>query len=113
MADIFCQIASGDMKGDIVYKDDRVTAFRDIKPVAPVHILIIPNKHISGAAEAEERDEALIGHLVVVARKLAEQEGIAQTGYRLVINNGENAGQAVPHLHLHLIGGRAMKWPPG
>ena len=113
MADIFCQIASGDMKSDIVYKDDRVTAFRDINPAAPVHILIIPNKHIGGAAEAEEQDAALIGHLVVVARKLAEQEGIAESGYRLVINNGENAGQAVPHLHLHLIGGRPMKWPPG
>lgn len=113
MEDIFCQIAAGRMESDVVYRDDQVTAFRDIRPVAPTHILIIPNKHIGAVSEATDEDASLLGHMLLVAKKLAQQEGISDRGYRLVINNGEDAGQAVPHLHLHLIGGRPLGWPPG
>ena len=113
MEDIFCQVAAGKMQSDVVYRDDEVTAFRDIRPVAKTHILIIPNRHISGISEATESDATLLGHMLLVAKKLAEQEGVASSGYRIVINSGPDAGQAVPHLHVHLIGGREMGWPPG
>lgn len=113
MEDIFCQIAAGKMQSDVVYKDDKVTAFRDVRPVARTHILIIPNRHIASIAEATEDDAPLLGHMMLVAKRLAEEEGIAASGYRLVINNGPDAGQAVPHLHVHLIGGRELGWPPG
>ena len=110
---LFCKIISGDIQGQIVYRDDQVTAFRDINPAAPTHILIVPNRHISSVREVSEEDEKLIGHLFTTARKLAEQEGIADSGYRLIINTGQNAGQAVMHLHLHLLGGQRMRHPMG
>jgi len=101
------------MPADIVYQDEEITAFRDINPQAPVHILVVPSRHIPAVAALRPEDDALTGRLLLVARDLAEQEGIARTGYRLVINNGAQAGQSVDHLHLHLLGGRRMRWPPG
>lgn len=108
---LFQKIADREIPAEIVYEDDRAVAFRDINPQAPTHVLVVPRKPIPRADEIEEEDEALVGHLFVVARKVAEQEGLSD--YRLVMNNGEGAGQSVFHLHLHLLGGRAMQWPPG
>jgi len=110
---IFCQIVAGAIPSEMVYQDERVSAFRDIRPVAPVHILIVPNKHIASVNDVEEADEAVLGHLLVTAKRLAAQEGIAATGYRLIINTGPHAGQVVFHLHLHLIGGQRMRYPMG
>jgi histidine triad (HIT) family protein len=114
MADnIFAKIIAKQAPATIVYEDDRALAFRDIHPQAPAHILVVPKKPIARVAEAGAADEALLGHLLTVAAEIARREGIATTGYRLVINNGRDAGEAVPHLHVHLLGGRAMNWPPG
>lgn len=110
---IFCRIIAGEIPSEKVYQDDRVTAFRDIRPVAPVHILIVPNKHIASVNEAEEADEAVLGRLLLTAKHLAAQEGIAESGYRLIINTGPHAGQVVFHLHLHLLGGQRMRHPMG
>ena len=110
---IFCKIVSGEIKGDIVYRDEQVTAFRDLHPAAPTHILIVPNHHIDSVGTLEEADEQLAGHLLFTARKLAEQERIAQSGYRIITNTGKDGGQTVLHLHLHLIGGQSMKHPMG
>ncbi|MFQ5612825.1 MAG: HIT domain-containing protein [Anaerolineae bacterium] len=105
---IFSKIIKGEIPGDIVYQDDRVTAFRDINPQAPVHILIVPNKIIPTVNDVQPEDEALLGHLFVVAGQVAAQEGIAESGYRLLINCGPDGGQEVYHLHMHLAGGRPM-----
>ncbi|MBA2253607.1 MAG: histidine triad nucleotide-binding protein [Chloroflexi bacterium] len=110
---LFCRIAAGDVPSDRVHEDDLVVAFRDISPVAPTHILLIPRRHIASAAELVEADGALIGRLVAVAGELARQEGIAEGGFRVVTNVGADAGQSVAHLHLHLLGGRRLSWPPG
>ena len=110
---IFCKIVSGEIKGEIVYSDEQVTAFRDINPVAPTHILIVPNRHIESVSALDMEDEPLIGRLFTVARQLANEEGISKGGYRLITNTGVDGGQTVLHLHLHLIGGRAMKYPMG
>ena len=110
---IFCKIASGDMKAEIVHRDEQVTAFRDIHPVAPTHILIVPNRHIESVGAMEAQDEPLVGHLFAVARKLAEDEGISEGGYRLITNTGADGGQTVFHLHVHLIGGQRMRYPMG
>ena len=110
---IFCKIIAGEIPGDLVYDDDQVVAFRDIHPVAPTHVLIVPRQHIPSVSALDSEHEALAGHMLLVARKLAEQEGIADSGYRLIINAGEHAGQVVPHLHLHLIGGHKMRYPMG
>ncbi len=110
---IFCKIASGEARATIVYQDEQVTAFRDIHPVAPTHILIIPNRHIDSVGSMEAADEPLVGHIFRVARKLAEQEGISTDGYRLITNIGPHGGQSVFHLHVHLIGGQRMKFPMG
>jgi len=109
---LFCQIATGERPATIVYRGDGVIAFRDIHPQAPTHILIIPTKHIVSVAEATAEDEDLIGRLVTTAKAIAQQENLSK-GYRLVINTGTQAGQSVFHLHVHLLGGRAMHWPPG
>jgi histidine triad (HIT) family protein len=109
---IFLKIIERKIPADIVYEDDRSLAFRDVNPQAPVHVLIIPKKVIPTHADLTEADKELLGHLHLVASKLAVQLGIAD-GYRLVLNCKEGAGQTVPHLHLHLLGGRAMHWPPG
>jgi len=105
---IFCQIASGKIPGEILYQDEEVIAFRDINPVAPTHLIIIPRKHIPSLAHLSEAESPLIGHMVNIANQLAKGEGISESGYRLAINCGKEGGQLVPHLHLHLIGGRKL-----
>jgi len=105
---VFCDIAAGKIPSDIIYQDEDFLAFRDIHPLAPVHIVIIPKAHISSLAEVGERQEGLMGRLVLLAVKLAEKEGIAEKGYRLAINCGSEGGQIIPHLHLHLLGGRKL-----
>jgi len=110
---LFERIAAGEIPAQIVRKDDDVLAIRDINPQSPVHILVIPRKPIARIGQADEDDAALLGKLLLAAREIAREEGIEESGYRLVINNGPNAGESVPHLHVHLLGGRAMDWPPG
>ena len=105
---LFSKIVNKEIPADIVYQDDRVTAFRDINPQAPTHILIVPNKVIPTVNDIEDSDEAIIGHLVLVAKRLAWEEGIADDGFRLLINCGRNANQEVFHLHMHLLGGRQL-----
>jgi histidine triad (HIT) family protein len=105
---IFCKIVAGEIPSDTVYQDKEIIAFRDIKPQAPVHIVIIPRKHIASLSQLSEADSALVGRMVAVANKLAKNEGIAERGYRVVINCGKEGGQLVPHLHLHLVGGRQL-----
>lgn len=109
---IFCKIARKDMEADVVWEDDHILAFRDINPQAPSHILLIPKHHIAGLAATSSEDWELLGRLLVAAAEVAEQEGIGK-GYRAVINNGASAGQSVFHLHVHLLGGRVLMWPPG
>jgi histidine triad (HIT) family protein len=109
---LFCQIAAGERPATVVYRGDDLIAIRDINPQAPTHILIIPTKHIVSVAEATVEDEEIIGRLITAAKAIAQQENLSK-GYRLVINNGVQAGQSVFHLHVHLLGGRAMHWPPG
>lgn len=111
---IFHRIASGDAPADIVYRDDLVIAFRDVNPQAPVHVLLIPRETaLESLNDASKLDLSLLGHLLYVAAKVANQMGIAESGYRVVINTGQGAGQSVPYLHMHLLGGRDMAWPPG
>ena len=110
---IFCKIVAGTTKADIVYKDEHVTAFRDIHPVAPTHILIVPNRHIHSVGTLTEADEAIAGRLLLTARKLAEQEGIAEGGFRVIANTGVHGGQTVQHLHIHLLGGQHLWHPMG
>ncbi len=110
---LFEKIIAGEIPSEKVYEDDLVYAFRDINPQAPVHILIIPRKPIPRIAEAEPDDHQVLGHLLLKAREVAAAEGLAGNGYRLVFNNGSDAGETVPHLHLHILGGRQMAWPPG
>ncbi len=108
---IFCKIVDKEVPADIVYQDEEVLAFKDINPAAPVHILIIPKKHIPSVNHMELQDKELIGKLFLVAQKIAKEQGIAESGYRLVFNIGEDAGQTVNHLHLHQIGGKKLNWP--
>ena len=108
MSTIFSRIVNGELPADIVYQDGLVTCFRDIHPVAPTHILIIPNREIATVNDFEEGDEHLAGHMLLVARRIARQEGIAESGYRLIINCNQDGGQEVMHVHLHLMGGRRM-----
>jgi histidine triad (HIT) family protein len=110
---LFEKILARQLPASIVYEDDQVLAFRDIKPQAPTHVLIIPKKPILRVAEATPEDQALLGHLLLKAAEVAKQLGLTQSGYRLVFNNGPDAGEAVPHLHCHIIGGRHLGWPPG
>ena len=108
MDTLFSRIISGELPGDILYQDDLVTAFRDINPAASTHVLIVPNKLIATVNDLEEDDEQLAGRMLLVAKKVAEQEGIAEDGYRLIINCNRHGGQEIYHLHLHLIGGRPL-----
>ncbi len=110
---IFCAIAAGDVAADRVHEDDEVVAFRDTNPQAPTHILVIPREHIKSAAELTPAQDPLWGRLLHVAQQIAVSEDIAASGFRLVTNVGRNGGQTVNHLHLHLLGGRPMGWPPG
>lgn len=110
---LFCKIANGSIKSDIVFENEHVIAFRDISPQAPHHVLIIPRKHISSLNGFEESDVHLFGQLGIAARKIAEQLSVADDGYRLVINTNEHGGQTVFHTHVHFLAGRQMGWPPG
>lgn len=110
---LFCRIIAGEIPADVVHTDDRSVAFRDINPQAPTHVLVIPREHIESLDDASARDEAMLGHLLRVAARVANQEGLSESGYRTVINTGAGAGQAVFHLHLHVLGGREFSWPPG
>ena len=110
---IFCKIGAGSIPAEVVHRDDEILAFRDINPVAPTHILIIPRKHIPSNRDIQPQDEPLLGRMFSVARDLAIQEGIDSQGYRLILNTGDHGGQEVYHLHLHLIGGRPMQHPMG
>ena len=107
---LFCKIAAGEIPSTKVYEDELVYAFRDIAPQAPVHVLIIPKKHIESAQALTAEDDGLLCHMFACARKIAESEGVAASGYRLITNVGDDAGQSVHHLHLHLIGGKTLKW---
>jgi histidine triad (HIT) family protein len=110
---LFEKIIAREIPADIVFEDDQCLAFRDISPQAPVHILIIPKKPIARIGDAQADDQSLLGHLLLTAAEIARRENIAPTGYRLVINNGPHGGETVPHLHIHLLGGRHLTWPPG
>jgi histidine triad (HIT) family protein len=110
---LFCGIVEGKVKANLVYQDDSIVAFKDIAPKAPVHMLIIPRKHLVSVSDIAEADRALIGQIFQVAARLAREQGIANNGYRVVVNSGADAGQSVFHLHFHLLGGRQMTWPPG
>jgi histidine triad (HIT) family protein len=110
---LFCRIAAGDIPSQKVYSDDHVYAFHDINPAAPTHILVIPRKHLSSVCEAGPDDEALMGKLLLSAQHIAREQGLADDGFRLVINTGDQGGQTVYHIHLHILGGRQMNWPPG
>ena len=110
---LFCRIVAGSIPGDIVYRDDHVTAFRDIQPHAPVHVLVVPNQHLASTNELEDGHHEIAGRLLRAARLVAEKEGVAESGYRLVINTGADAMQSVAHIHVHVLGGRHLGWPPG
>ena len=115
MADetIFSKIIRREIPADIVYEDEQALAFRDVSPQAPTHILVIPKEPLASVADAREQDAALLGHLMIVARKVACDEGIIEDGFRLVVNTGKDGGQTIPHLHMHILGGRPLSWPPG
>jgi histidine triad (HIT) family protein len=113
MSTIFSKIASREIPARIAYEDDRCIAFHDVNPQAPVHFLVVPKKEIARIGETKPDDEALLGHLLHVAQATAKKEGLEQSGFRLVINNGRDGGETVPHLHVHVLGGREMAWPPG
>ena len=110
---LFCKLVNREVESKIIYEDEKVLAFKDINPQAPVHILIIPKKHISGVTELGEEDKELVGHIYLVGKRLAKDNSIFQCGFRIVVNSGPDAGQAVEHLHFHLFGGRKLGWPPG
>ena len=112
MSCLFCRIIEGTVTAKSVYQDEQCLAFQDIDPKAPVHLLVIPRKHIASLAEAEKSDEGLLGHLLWAAAEVARLQGLAN-GYRVVISTGKDGGQTVDHLHVHVLGGRAMHWPPG
>lgn len=110
---LFCKIVSGEIKGNIVFEDEHLVAFRDINPQAPMHVLIVPRRHIASLNELAPSDDALVGELVRRAAAIAKQEGHAERGYRTVFNCNAGAGQTVFHIHLHVLGGRTFRWPPG
>lgn len=110
---LFCKIVAREIPAQIVHENEHVVAFKDIHPAAPTHALVIPKRHIVGAHDATPEDAALLGQILLAGRDVAEKLGLAEGGYRLVVNNGPNAGQSVFHLHLHVLGGRQMAWPPG
>ncbi len=110
---LFCRIIAGKIPSQRVYEDDHVLAIRDINPQAPVHVLLMPKRHIASVLDAADGDAGLLGRIVLAAAQVARQEGVAQRGFRLLTNTGPDGGQAVAHLHYHLLGGRPMEWPPG
>jgi histidine triad (HIT) family protein len=110
---IFCRIASRAIPAKIVYEDDKAIAFEDVNPQAPVHVLVVPRRHVESLSQAADGEAALLGHLLQTCSKIAQEKGIAESGYRVVANTGREGGQTVFHLHFHLLGGRQMHWPPG
>lgn len=110
---VFAKILRGEIPADVVYEDDRCLAFRDVNPQAPVHVLVIPRETVVGIQAAAADQESLLGHLMLIAAEVARIEGISETGYRCVVNAGRDGGQSVDHLHVHVLGGRPMAWPPG
>jgi histidine triad (HIT) family protein len=110
---VFEKIIARQIPSRIEYEDDQVLAFHDITPQAPVHVLVVPKKHIARVGEAEAQDQELLGYLLLTAARVAGKLGLKESGYRLVINNGPNGGESVPHLHCHILGGRQLQWPPG
>ena len=110
---LFCKILAGNIPAEFVHQDDRCVVIRDINPQAPTHVLVIPREHVESLDEASQKDEAMLGHLLRVAARVANDAGHGETGYRTVINTGAGAGQSVFHLHVHMLGGRTMQWPPG
>jgi len=110
---LFCKIISGDIPGDFIHRDDKCVVVRDINPQAPTHVLVIPREHMESLDDASAGDEQLLGHLLRVAARIANQEGLGDSGYRTVINTGAGAGQSVFHIHVHVLGGRGLAWPPG
>lgn len=110
---LFCKIAQGTIPAAIIYEDNEIMAFRDLNPQAPKHLLVIPRQHIATINDAKEEHQALLGKMILGAQKIAQTEGLSETGYRLVFNINPDGGQTVYHIHLHLLGGRQMTWPPG
>jgi histidine triad (HIT) family protein len=110
---LFCRIVEGEIPAEVVFKDDKAVAFEDINPQAPIHIIIIPRKHIPTLLDLEEEDQELMGYLYMVANKIAADKNLTETGYRLVVNCKRDAGQEVFHIHIHMLGGRKFSWPPG
>lgn len=110
---LFCKMVEGEIKADVVYETDSLFAFRDINPCSPVHVLLIPKKHIANLAELDDEDTLLMGEMMQAAKKIAEAEGLSESGYRTVMNCKEDGGQTVYHMHMHILGGRAFTWPPG
>ena len=110
---LFCRIAAGEIPAKLVREDENVVAFRDIDPKAPTHVVVIPRRHIASVNDLEPGDAALLGEIFLAAKEIAREEGIAASGYRLVVNTGRDGGQSVDHIHLHLLGGRRHSWPPG
>ncbi len=110
---LFCKIVAGTIPADFVHKNERLLAFRDISPQAPVHVLIIPKEHVASLDAVDDRHGDLLGEMLLLARDLARSEGVSGDGYRTVMNTGDDGGQSVHHVHLHLLGGRALGWPPG
>ena len=110
---LFCRMITKEIPADFVYQDDRAIVIRDINPQAPTHLLVIPSEHLDSLDEASKNDEPVLGHLLRVAARVANDEGLAESGYRTVINTGAGAGQSVFHLHVHVLGGRSLSWPPG
>ncbi|HZO31456.1 MAG TPA: histidine triad nucleotide-binding protein [Chloroflexota bacterium] len=110
---LFCRIVGGTIPGDFVYRDQQVSAFNDIQPQAPVHVLLVPNRHITSMNDLEEDDQETVGYLMRMVRVVARGQGIAESGYRVVVNMGQDAMMTVPHLHVHILGGRKLGWPPG
>jgi len=110
---LFCKMVNGSIKPDVVYENDAVLAFNDINPQAPVHVLVVPKKHIATLNDLQPEHDVLVGEMYLTAKKVAEVMGVAESGYRTVMNCNEGAGQSVFHVHLHVLGGRRMEWPPG
>jgi histidine triad (HIT) family protein len=113
MACLFCNVIERKIPGEIVYEDEHALAFRDIRPVAPTHVLVVPKKHIAAIHDLEPEHAEAMGQVLIAARRVADQLGLVEDGFRLVINDGEHAGQTVHHIHVHVLGGRTMTWPPG
>jgi histidine triad (HIT) family protein len=110
---LFCRIINGELASDLLYQDERLVVFRDINPQAPVHLLVVPRRHIASLAESLAEDADLLGHLLLTGARLAEAQGVLTRGFRTVINTNQDAGQTVFHLHVHILGGRLLGWPPG